>query len=93
MAYALQVTLKHRLLIHAPGLTSVAVLEKLKSIEMLDVWISTADGRWLLMPRYTQPNTETKILLEKLNLALPSQPPPRITRRQTDDQLISSLGE
>jgi DDE family transposase len=93
MAYALQVTLKHRLLIHAPGLTPVAVLEKLKSIEMLDIWIPTGDGRWLLLPRYTQPNTETKILLEKLNLALPSQPPPRITRRQTDYQLIPNLGE
>jgi hypothetical protein len=87
MAYALQVTLKQRLLIHAPGLTAAAVLEKLQSIEMLDVWIPTVDGRWLILPRYTQPNTETKILLETLNLALPSQPPPRITRRQMGYEL------
>jgi transposase len=32
LAYSLQVTLKHRLLNHAPGLTPAAVLEKLASI-------------------------------------------------------------
>jgi transposase len=82
LAYALLVTLKHRLLIHAPGLTPAAVLEKLATIEMIDVWIPTVDGRWLILPRYTQPNAETKVLVEKLNLALPSQPPPRITARE-----------
>ena len=78
LAYCLQVTLKHRLLVHAPGLTSAAVLEKLASIQMIDVWIPTVDGRWLILPRYTQPEAETKLLLEKLKLNLPSQPPPRI---------------
>jgi transposase len=79
LAYCLQVTLKHRLLVHAPGLTPAAVLEKLASIHMIDVWIPTVDGRWLILPRYTQPEAETKLLLEKLKLNLPSQPPPRIT--------------
>jgi hypothetical protein len=36
------------------------------------------DGRWLVMPRYTQPETEQAILLNKLQLRLPQQPPPRI---------------
>ncbi len=54
LAYSLQVTLKHRLLIHAPGLTPTAVLEKLASIQMIDVWVLTTDGRWLILPRYTQ---------------------------------------
>ncbi len=79
LAYCLQITLKHRLLVHAPGLTPAAVLENLATIQMIDVWIPTVDGRRLLLPRYTQPSADTRILLEKLNLALPSQPPPRIT--------------
>ena len=79
LAYCLQVTLKNRLQIHAPGLTPTAVLEKLASIQMIDVWIPTCDGRWLVLPRYTQPAKDLRLLLEKLPLALPSQPPPRIT--------------
>ena len=55
LAYCLQVTLKNRLQIHAPGLTPTAVLEKLATIQMIDVWIPTRDGRWLILPRYTQP--------------------------------------
>ena len=51
LAYSLQVTLKHRLLIHASGLTPTAVLEKLASIQMIDVWVPTTDGRWLILPR------------------------------------------
>jgi len=79
LAYSLQVTLKHRLLIHAPGLTPAAVLEKLASIQMIDVHLPTVDGRRLILPRYTQPEMDVKILLEKLCLALPAQPLPRIT--------------
>jgi hypothetical protein len=79
LAYSLQVTLKHRLLIHAPGLTPTVVLEKLASIQMIDVWVPTTDGRWLILPRYTQPEKDASILLAKLRLALPAQPPPRIT--------------
>jgi len=78
LAYCLQVTLKNRLQIHAPGLSPNAVLEKLATIQMIDVWIPTTDHRWLILPRYTQPSSELQILLEKLGLALPAQPPPRI---------------
>jgi hypothetical protein len=39
LAYCLQVTLKNRTPIHAPGLTSTAVLEKLATIQMVEVWI------------------------------------------------------
>jgi transposase len=83
LAYCLQVTLKNRLQIHAPGLTSAAVLEKLGTIQMIDVWIPTRDGRWLILPRYTQPSKELTLLMEQIQLALPSQPPPRITAQQT----------
>jgi hypothetical protein len=79
LAYCLQVTLKNRLQIHAPGLTPTQVLEKLAAIQMIDVWIPTCDGRWLVLPRYTQPAKDLAMLMEKLKLALPSQPPPRIT--------------
>lgn len=79
LAYCLQVTLKNRLQIHAPGLSPTAVLEKLATVQLIDVWIPTHDDRWLVLPRYTQPSSELQILLEKLQLALPSQPPPRIT--------------
>ena len=79
LAYCLQVTLKNRLQIHAPGLTPTAVLEKLGTIQMIDVWIPTRDGRWLILPRYTQPAKDLQLLLEQIQLKLASQPPPRIT--------------
>ena len=79
LAYCLQVTLKNRLTAYAPGLTPLAVLEKLGTIQMIDVCIPTSDGRWLIMPRYTQPDDDLKLLLHHLHLELPSQPPPRIT--------------
>ena len=59
LAYALSVTLKQRLAALAPGLTPRAVLEKLATLQMLDVCLPTTDGRWLIMPRYTQPEPDT----------------------------------
>ncbi len=79
LAYCLQVTLKNRLMMHAPGLTPSAVMEALATIQMIDVHIPTVDGRWLILPRYTQPEAEARLVLDKLKLALPAQPPPRIT--------------
>ncbi len=78
MAYCLQVTLKQRLRALAPGLTPRAVLEKLKTMQMIDVELPTTDGRHIVLPRYTQPNNDQQILLQRLKLALPPQPPPRI---------------
>ena len=79
LAYCLIVTLKHRLQAHAPGLTPRAVLEKLASIQMLDVSFPTTDGRRLVMPRYTEPDPEQALLLHHLKLVLPPQPAPRIS--------------
>ena len=81
LAYCLLITLKNRLQALAPGLTPKAVLEKLATIQMLDVWLPTTDGRWLVMPRFTQPQADQAILLHKLKLDLPQQPPPRIRTR------------
>lgn len=84
LAYCLLVTLKHRLQTLAPGLTPNAVLEKLSTIQMLDVYLPTTDGRWLVMPRFTQPEPDQAILLHKLKLELPQQPPPRIKARASE---------
>ena len=84
LAYCLQVTLKNRLLIHAPGLTPAAVLEKLATIQLVEVWIPMVDGRWLVMPRHTQPEKDVQAVLDHLRISLPSQPPPRIKAPQSD---------
>ena len=81
-AYALHVTLRQRLKELAPGLTSRAVLEKLRSIPMVDVHLPTTDGREIVLPRYTQPDPEVALLLEQLHLTLPAQPPPRLTAQK-----------
>ena len=78
LAYCLHVTLKNRLMIHAPGLTPAAVFEKLATIQMVEVWIPMLDGRWLVLPRHTQPEKDVQAMLHQLNLTLPSQPPPHI---------------
>lgn len=83
IAYCLQVTLKHRLRALAPGLTPRAVLEKLAAIQMVDVHLPTTDGRYLVLPRYTQPNKDQQVLLSQLKLNLPDQPPPRIHSQPT----------
>ncbi len=82
LAYCLQVTLKNRLMIHAPGLTPAAVFEKLATIQMVEVWIPLLDGRWLVMPRHTQPEKDVQALLDHVRITLPSQPPPRIKSSQ-----------
>jgi transposase len=79
LAYCLIVTLKHRLQSYAPGLTPRAVLEKLATIQMLDVSFPTTDGRRLVMPRYTVPDAEQALVLHHLKLVLPPQPSPRIS--------------
>jgi transposase len=79
VAYCLQVTLKQRLRALAPGLTPRAVLEKFSTIQMVDVHLPTTDGRYLILPRYTQPEPDHKILLQQLKLELPAQPPPKIS--------------
>jgi transposase len=78
LAYCLHVTLKNRLMIHAPGLTPSAVLEKLATIQMVEVWIPMVDGRWLVLPRHTQPEKDVQAALDQLQISLPGQPPPRV---------------
>jgi hypothetical protein len=79
LAYCLHVTLARRLHALAPGLTPRSVLEKFAAVQMIDVHLPTTDGRELLLTRYTEPEPELTLLLKKLKLELPAQPPPKIT--------------
>jgi len=79
LAYCLHVTLGHWLRTLAPGLTTRSVLEKFAAVQMVDVHIPTSDGRTLILSRYTQPEPDLQLLLARLKLQLPAQPPPRIT--------------
>jgi hypothetical protein len=78
LAYCMMTTLRQQLRAHASGLMPRVVLEKLATIQMLDVAVPTTDGRELLLVRHTEPNTDVALLLEKLDLTLPAQPPPKI---------------
>ncbi len=76
----------------APGLTARSALEKFAAVQMIDVHLPTTDGREIVLNRYTQPEPELQLLIDRLKLTLPSQPPPKIaaaalgkpTRRNED---------
>jgi Transposase DDE domain len=82
LAYCLHVTLGQQLRAHAPGLTPRSVFDKFAAVQMIDVYVPTTDGRELSLTRYTQPEPELKLLLDKLNFTLPAQAPPRISTAQ-----------
>lgn len=83
LAYCLYVTLQRRLHGLAPGLTARSALEKFAAVQMIDVHLPTTDGREMLLTRYTQPEPELLLLLKRIKLALPPQPPPRIAHADT----------
>jgi transposase len=83
LGYCLTTTLRMKLAA-APGLTPRAALDSLAAIQMVEVNIPTSDGRVLVMPRYTEPEAQQKMILEKLGLELPPQPPPRIRHGQME---------
>jgi len=78
LAYCLQVTLKQRLRSLAPGLTPGSMLDKMAAIQMVDVHLPTTDGRTVLLARYTEPEPDQVLLLRRLKMELPAQPPPKI---------------
>jgi transposase len=88
LAYCLHVTLARRLHALAPGLTPRSVLEKFAAMQMIDVHIPTSDGRELVLTRHTEPEAELKLLLDKLRLELPPQPPPKITTQLPGSQAL-----
>ncbi|GAN32084.1 transposase IS4 family protein [Candidatus Brocadia sinica JPN1] len=74
LAFCLHTTLRNLARGRAAGLTSEAILEKLSSIQMIDVHLPTTDGRHIVMSRYTQPEKDVVLLLAQLGLTLPEQP-------------------
>ena len=78
LAYCLHVTLRRWLRDLAPGLTPRSVLDKFRSLKMIDVHLPTTDHREVILSRYTQPEKELQLLLTQLKLQLPQQPPPKI---------------
>jgi hypothetical protein len=82
LAYCLHVTLTERLRTLAPGLSTRSVLEKFAAVQMIDVHLPTTDGRQIILTRTTQPEPELRLLLDKLKLELPPQPPPKISAAQ-----------
>jgi transposase len=81
LAYCLHVALRGKLRHLAAGLTPRAVLEKFGTLQMLDVHLPAGEQRELVMARYTQPDNDLKLLLARMHLELPHQPPPQIRRR------------
>ena len=79
LAYCLSITLRQRLKALAGGLMPRVVFEKLAALQLLDVRVPTTDGRELLLVRRTEPDQDVALLLARLNLTLPPQPPPRIS--------------
>ena len=90
IAYCLQVALKCQARSLAPGLTPRAILEKLSAMQMVDVYLPTTDGRQFVLPRYTQPDPDQQLLLQRLKLPLPQQPPPRIRANPTSSATASA---
>jgi len=78
LAYCLSITLRQRLRALAGGLMPRVVFEKLATLQLLDVRVPTTDGRELFLVRRTEPDRDVALLLARLNLTLPPQPPPRI---------------
>ncbi len=76
MAYCLMVTLKNLLRRKASGLTPRAVLEKMAEIQMVDVHLPTEERQVIVLPRYTSPGKDHKLILQLLDLNLPKQPTP-----------------
>jgi Transposase DDE domain len=79
LAYCLQITLTRRLHSLAPGLTARSALAKFAALQMIDVHLPTTDGREIILTRTTEPEPDLRLLLDRLKLQLPVQPPPKIT--------------
>jgi Transposase DDE domain len=68
LAYCMQITLARRLHALAPGLTARSALEKSAAVQMIDVHLPTTDGREILLTRYTHPEPELQLLIDRLKL-------------------------
>jgi len=83
LAFCLHTTLRNLARGAAAGLTSGAIVEKVASIQMIDVHLPATDGRHIVLSRYTEPEPDLALLLARLGLSLPKQPPPRVYAAET----------
>ncbi len=51
------------------------MLEKFSAVRMLDARLPITHDRDLVLPRYTEPDEGLQLLLMRVKLALPNQPP------------------
>ena len=84
MALCLLQTLRAIAREHAPGLTPRQIVEKFRTVKMVDVVMPTTDGRIVTLSRYVDPKKDVAILLDRLGLTLPAQPPPKISGNLAD---------
>jgi hypothetical protein len=52
-------------------------------MQRVDVHLPTTNGRYLILPRYTQPDKDQHLLLSQMKMKLPQQPPPKIISTAT----------
>jgi hypothetical protein len=55
---------------------------------MIDVHLPTTDRREIRLTRYTHPEPELQLIIGRLKLRLPAQPPPRITSAAVNKPIV-----
>jgi len=78
LAYCLHATLRNLARNHAGGLSPRAIVEKLSTMQMIDVHLPTTDGKHIVLSRYTEPESDVALLLAQFQLTLPAQSPPKV---------------
>ena len=81
LGYAMWVCLKWKLKALASSLTPRQMIELFRSIQLVEVWFDTVDGRRICLPRITMPEPQHQVILEQIKWKLPEQPPPRVYGR------------
>jgi len=72
LGYALWVTLKHLLHRSGTGLTPTRALALLATLQSADIILPTTDGREIRLRRVTQPTPEQQLLLDQLDISIPT---------------------
>ena len=66
-------------------LTPRQIIDKFRAVKMVDVVVMpTTDGRIVTLPRDVEPKPDLSVLLDRLGLTLPAQPPPKISSEAAD---------
>ena len=65
-------------------LTPRQIVDKFRAVKMVDVVMPTTDGRIITLPRDVEPKPDLSVLLDRLGLTLPAQPPPKISSEAAD---------